>query len=88
MTERSARELPVLGGSVQCTTQKREPVERCRFCAHSTHFIANGKKVRSPARAFCTFQRATGDVRLPEVTVVFCDDLRDEGFSSIMNIIS
>jgi hypothetical protein len=88
MNDKRARELPVLDSSVQCTAQKREPLERCRFCAHSTHFIVNGKAVRSPARAFCTFQRATDEVRLSEVSVVLCDDLRNEGFSSIMNIIS
>jgi hypothetical protein len=88
MTEKKVRDLAVEAGSVQCTPGKREPLDCCRFCAHSTHFIVGGKKIPSPARAFCTFQRATEKVRLSEVSGVVCDDLRGEGFRSIMNIIS
>ncbi|MBN1194975.1 MAG: hypothetical protein JXA08_06470 [Methanomicrobiaceae archaeon] len=88
MTEARARELPVEGGTVQCTPARREEVVKCRFCAHSSHFMVRGRWVGSPARAYCTRERTTTDVDLKKVTVVECDDQRSEGYRSIMNIIS
>jgi hypothetical protein len=88
LTEKKTRSLAVENGTVQCTAAKREPIEKCRFCVHSTHFVVKGRRVSSPARAYCTMQRATEAVRLAEVEAVICDDLREEGFGSIMSIIS
>ena len=88
MTEKKTRILAVENGTVRCTAAKKEPVERCRFCVHSTHFVVKGRRVPSPARAYCTVQRATEAVRLDEVEAVICDDRKGEGFGSIMSIIS
>ncbi len=88
MTERQIRELPVSGGTVRCLPALSVPLSRCRFCVHSTQFCVQGTWVASPARAFCMRQRATDEVALSDVTGVRCDDLRSEGYRSIMNIIS
>jgi hypothetical protein len=84
----STRTLAVEKGTVACLSDKRESVEKCRFCVHSVRFVVMGKEVPSPARAFCTMSRATGEVDMQTVTDVICDDLRQEGFRSIMNVIS
>ncbi|MDT8358432.1 MAG: hypothetical protein RQ758_08030 [Methanomicrobiaceae archaeon] len=81
-------EREITAGSVQCTPHKREAVEKCRFCAHSTHFYVNGEWVPSPARAYCTCTRACEPVDLKRAGKVRCDDAAGEGFRSIMSIIS
>jgi len=88
MSKRELRVLQVAGGGVQCTPEKREPVVRCRFCVHSVEFYAAGHWIGSPARAFCTLQRATDKVDLKQVEAVRCDDTRGEGFRSMMNVIT
>ena len=75
-------------GSVQCTSQKREAVEKCRFCVHSTHFYVDGKWLPSPARAYCMCTRACEPVNLSRARKVRCDDAAGEGFRSILSIIS
>jgi len=85
---RAIRTLPVEKGTVACLPDKREDVEKCRFCVHSVRFGIPGRDVPSPARAFCTMNRATVEVDLKTVTSVVCDDAGSEGFRSIMNIIS
>ncbi|KQC03608.1 MAG: hypothetical protein APR53_00855 [Methanoculleus sp. SDB] len=88
MTEGARRNLNVSDGTVQCTENKRETVEHCRFCVHSTAFYIGTARIDSPARAYCTRDRTTTDVDLKRVTGVECDDQRSEGYRSIMNIIS
>lgn len=73
---------------VQCTAARREEVMKCRFCAHSTHFLVGGRWVGSPARAYCRVQRSADPVELRDVTMVRCDDAAGEGFRSIMSLIS
>ena len=87
MSSRPLRTLDVIKGLVACLPDKKEDLDHCRFCAHSVKFRVNGKEVPSPARAFCTMQRDTTDVDLKSVDAVLCDDLSNEGFRSIMNII-
>ncbi|HWQ68003.1 MAG TPA: hypothetical protein VN372_14180 [Methanospirillum sp.] len=84
---RPYRTLNVVKGKVDCLTNKREDLDHCRFCAHSVRFRVGGKEVMSPARAFCNLSRATEDVDLTKVEAVICDDMVQEGFRSIMNII-
>jgi len=87
MSTRPLRTLEVMKGLVACLPHKKEDLDHCRFCAHSVRFRMNGREVPSPARAFCTLQRSTTDVDLTKVEAVICDDLSQEGFRSIMNII-
>lgn len=82
------RTLQVTGRQVQCLAHKVEEIEKCRFCVHSVRFITPGGEVPSPARAFCTMSRYSGEVHLHEVTAVVCDDTRGEGYRSMLNIIS
>ncbi|WP_265582124.1 hypothetical protein [Methanofollis aquaemaris] len=42
----------------------------------------------SPARAYCTLQRVTNRVDFTGVSAVECDDDGNEGFRSIMTVIS
>jgi hypothetical protein len=88
MSSARLRELPVEGGRVQCTPGRHEEVMKCRFCAHSTHFMVKGRWVGSPARAYCRLQRSTEEVDLHDVAMVRCDDATGEGFRSIMSLIS
>jgi hypothetical protein len=78
----------VEGGAVQCTPARREDVVKCRFCAHSSHFMVRGRWVGSPARAFCLVQRSVEEIDLRCVEMVRCDDTDGEGFRSIMGLIS
>ena len=87
MNERS-RILEVESGVVDCIFGKKEPLEKCRFCVHSKKFRQNGIWRVSPARAYCTFSKNYEEVDFNYVDAVECDDLRGEGFRSIMNIIS
>ena len=87
MSSRPLRTLEVVKGFVMCVPGKREDLDHCRFCAHSVRFRIKGKEIPSPARAFCTLQRATQEVDLTQVDAVICDDTVSEGFRSIMNII-
>lgn len=84
---RPVRTLPVTKGWVDCLPTKKEDLDHCRFCAHSVRFQVEGREVPSPARAFCTLQREGEEVNLNKVEAVFCDDLSEEGYRSIMNII-
>jgi len=84
---RPTRTLPVEKGAVACLPDKREDIEKCRFCVHSVRFGIPGKEIPSPARAFCTMTRATEEVDLKKVISVVCDDAGEEGFRSIMNVI-
>jgi len=82
------QEIAVRNGTVTCTDGRRLPVDRCRFCVHSVRFRVGGEWFSSPARAFCTFCRTTGEVDLTRVEAVECDDRQGGGFSSMMNVIS
>jgi len=82
------RVLVVEKGKVACLPEKSVTLDRCRFCAHSTHFEVQGKKVISPARAYCSMSGASDEVDLKSVTTVWCDDIQGEGYRSIMSIIS
>ncbi len=84
----TTRSLPVEKGTVPCLPTKREDIEKCRFCVHSVRFAIPGKEIPSPARAFCNKSRATVEVDLKKVITVVCDDAGQEGFRSIMNVIS
>ena len=84
----STRTLQVEKGTVACLPKRREDLEKCRFCVHSVKFIIPGKEVPSPARAFCSMSRATEEVDLKKVISVVCDDMREEGVRTIMNVIS
>ncbi|MDD3977369.1 MAG: hypothetical protein PHI15_04345 [Methanomicrobium sp.] len=88
MTEKSTRTLKAEKGFVKCLPDKSENVEKCRFCVHSVAFLHGEKYIKSPARAFCTLTRSTEEVSLKDVTEVVCDDLRGEGYRSMMNVIS
>jgi hypothetical protein len=82
------RTLHVHQGRVPCLINHDEPVDKCRFCVHSVRFILADKEIESPARAFCQIKRVTSSVDLSEVTGVVCDDMRNEGYRSMMNVIS
>ncbi len=89
MSEKSAGTLiPVIGGRVACPSGQAVTLDRCRFCAHSTHFQVRGRLVPSPARAYCSRQRGGEEIDLDAVEAVVCDDRSGEGYRSIMNIIS
>ncbi|MBN2733957.1 MAG: hypothetical protein JXQ82_03745 [Methanomicrobiaceae archaeon] len=88
MNDQNLRTLNVEKGTVQCLSWKKESIEKCRFCVHSVSFLENGRWIKSPARAFCTKCRSTDEVSLPDVAAVLCDDRNEEGYRSIMNIIS
>ncbi|MBR1368669.1 hypothetical protein RJ53_03765 [Methanocalculus chunghsingensis] len=88
MHDLHVRVLVVENGLVACLPEKSVTLDRCRFCVHSTHFETGGKKVVSPARAYCSRSEASDEVDLRSVTRVWCDDTQGEGFRSIMSIIS
>ncbi|NLV27467.1 MAG: hypothetical protein GXY48_09930 [Methanomicrobiales archaeon] len=88
MSEVSGKRLPVSGGFVHCLPGKPEEVQKCRFCVHSVRFITRTKDLPSPARAFCTMVRGTEDVDIKDVIEVVCDDVKQEGYRSILNVIS
>ncbi|WP_246589314.1 hypothetical protein [Methanofollis formosanus] len=71
-----------------CPEGRDRPLDNCRFCVHSRRFRLGDRWVPSPARAYCTLQRATEEVDLTAVNAVECDDDRNEGFRSIMTVIS
>nr|WP_245320666.1 hypothetical protein [Methanofollis sp. W23] len=76
------------GGRVPCPDGRDRSLEHCRFCVHSRRFCLDDRWVPSPARAYCTLQQATDEVDLAGVSAVECDDERNEGFRSIMTVIS
>ncbi|RQD79629.1 MAG: hypothetical protein D5R99_07660 [Methanocalculus sp. MSAO_Arc1] len=82
------RLLDVEKGKVPCLPGNPVTLDRCRFCAHSRYFLVNGKRVISPARAYCSRSGDTEEVDLQHVTRVWCDDMDAEGYRSIMSIIS
>jgi hypothetical protein len=74
---------------VPCPDGRDRSLEHCRFCVHSRRFrLDNDRWVPSPARAYCTLQRSTDEVDLSGVNAVECDDDTNEGFRSIMTVIS
>ena len=91
MNQSRVRELPVTHGQVICIYDRGEPVEKCRFCAHSVSFIHDGVRIPSPARDFCALQKKSStpakQFHLSKVSAVYCDDPAHEGFRSIMNVI-
>ena len=91
MTQAHIRELAVTHGQVNCLQNRKESIEKCRFCAHSVSFIHDGVRIPSPAREFCGMGKKSKEPAkkfdLSKVSVVFCDDSANEGFRSIMNII-
>ncbi|WAI00734.1 hypothetical protein [Methanogenium organophilum] len=88
MNEKEYRLLKTVDGTVQCLPGKKEEIVRCRFCIHSKQFLQGRRWVPSPARAFCLASRTTTNVDLSCVTAVCCNDMRGEGFSSVLNVIS
>jgi hypothetical protein len=88
MEDSKYRNLDLNNGSVECLPGREEEIEKCRFCVHSVYFITKKGKIPSPARAFCNITRSTEDINLNEVKEVICDDIRGEGFRSMMNVIS
>lgn len=88
MSEGTPRILPVSEGTVQCLPAKREEILKCRFCVHSVRFQTRQNDLPSPARAFCNRMRSTDEVDIKEVVKVICDDLRQEGYRSMLNVIS
>jgi len=83
----NTRILQVTDGCVDCLPGKREEIEKCRFCVHSVRFDTASREIPSPARAFCTKSRSTEEVDLKKVVRVVCDDDRQEGFRSMLNVI-
>ncbi|MDD1723786.1 MAG: hypothetical protein LUQ07_01505 [Methanospirillum sp.] len=88
MVSGQLRTLQVTGRHIPCLAHKTEEIEKCRFCAHSVRFITKNGEVASPARAFCTLSRDSGEVNLQDVTAVVCDDTCGEGYRSMLNVIS
>ena len=91
MSQGRVRELFVVRGQIKCLSDREEPIEKCRFCAHSVSFIHDGVRIPSPARDFCGIRKKSRtspkEFHLSKVSVVYCDDTANEGFRSIMNII-
>ena len=82
------RRLPVFRGRVQCTERESVPVAQCRLCVHSARVVVKGAELPSPARAYCSRCRDAPNIDMAKVEAVLCDDLSEEGFRSIANIIS
>jgi hypothetical protein len=82
------RVLEIENGEVRCLPKKRESIDKCRFCVHSKRFREAGVWKASPARAYCTLCRSSDPVDFERVETVECDDLKNEGYRSILNIIS
>lgn len=85
MTE---NEIPVSGGSLQCTDGRRVTPEKCRFCMHSRYFVIDGVSHRSPALAFCLRERVCEEVEVSWATAVGCAERRGDGYASVGNILS
>lgn len=88
MDDKKSRILEAGGGEVQCLSNRREPLEKCRLCVHSVKFREAGVWKPSPARAYCVLSRNCGKVNMKAVNAVECNDTAGEGYRSIMNIIS
>ena len=88
MSDRGFRRLQVIQGQVQCTPDKVVSVDLCKLCAHSASVVVRGEVLPSPARAYCSRCRDTPHINMTEVEAIVCDDIREEGFRSIANIIS
>jgi hypothetical protein len=82
------RILRIESGEVQCLPEKRESVDKCRFCVHSKRFREAGVWKVSPARAYCTLCKNTDKVNFDIADAVECDDMKNEGYRSILNVIS
>ena len=87
MSSDNYRELDVQNGKVQCLPDKKEELDKCRFCIHCREFKVKGQYVKSPSLAYCAKCKITGEVDLSQVQAVRCADRQGEGFHSITNII-
>ena len=88
MSEGRTRILDVEEMEVRCLPGKREHVDRCRFCVHSKKIPESGRWKVSPARAYCVLSRSDDVVDMNKAEAVECDDMKGEGFRSILNVIS
>lgn len=88
MTDNRYRNLRAVSGFVDCSAEKKESVERCRFCVHSRKFMVGGVWYDSPARTYCMSCRTTEMPDYKSADAVLCDDLKREGFRSFLNVIS
>ncbi|MDD1675812.1 MAG: hypothetical protein LUQ17_03905 [Methanomicrobiales archaeon] len=83
-----AMEKEIRKGAVECRPGEVLSIDYCRFCVHSRSFIAQGKEIPSPARIYCLRQRpAKEKVDFSLVQAVMCEDKKNEGYRSMMNII-
>ena len=87
-SDAKTRILEIENGEVQCLPGKRESIDKCRFCVHSKKFREAGAWKVSPARAYCTLSRSNDKVNFDIVEAIECDDLKNEGYRSILNVIS
>ncbi|MDH7593416.1 MAG: hypothetical protein QHG99_03555 [Methanomicrobiales archaeon] len=78
-----------IGRKVLCSGREDITLEHCRFCVHSRAFSIGGRLIPSPARIYCLRHTPSEEkIDFSRVESVECDDLKGEGFRSIMNIIS
>lgn len=84
----NTRILDIHNGEVLCLPKKLESVEKCRFCVHSKRFREADVWKISPARAYCSLCRGDDKINFDKIDAVECDDLKNEGYRSILNIIS
>ncbi|MBN1431688.1 MAG: hypothetical protein JW931_02840 [Methanomicrobiaceae archaeon] len=88
MNDNKSRILEVEVGKVLCLPKKREPVEKCIFCVHSKKIHEAGVWKISPARAYCVLNRSDDKVNIEKADAIECDDIKGEGYRSILNVIS
>ena len=88
MNDKKSRILEVEGRKVRCLPEKREPVEKCMFCVHSKKILESGVWKVSPARAYCVLNRSDDKVDMEKADAIECDDIKGEGYRSILNVIS
>ncbi|MDD1672114.1 MAG: hypothetical protein LUO82_03835 [Methanomicrobiales archaeon] len=89
MSEKVTRKQVRGNGRVECTKDEFVTIDHCRFCVHSTAFAIHGRSVPSPARIYCLYHTKSDEtINFSEVEAVECDDMKGEGFRSMMNIIS
>jgi len=88
MTDKKTRILEVEKGEVQCLPDRRVSIEKCRFCVHSKKILESGVWKASPARAYCVLNKNNDRVDMEKADAIECDDLKREGYRSILNIIS
>lgn len=89
MSEKVTNKRVRAKGRVECTPDEVVTVDHCRFCVHSQAFTVHGRSVPSPARVYCLYHKKSDEkINFSEVEAVECDDVKGEGFRSMMNIIS